>query len=208
MATPSNHQSQTDKAFRDFTQTPPWLFHAFDAEFHYDLDAAALDESALCERYYTPKIDGLAQDWSKELAFNGVPRVWINPPFSNILPWIEKAKEQRERGVLTTLLVPHENRAEWWPYDTASEIRDIVGYYVTRHYKSGKQKGEEYQKWVSGGISFIDAKTGQQMPHELNKPMCLIVFNPFHTGPTIYKPVRKDFLMRLGQQQLDTLHAA
>ncbi|EHZ2727268.1 adenine methyltransferase [Vibrio parahaemolyticus] len=207
MATPSNHQSQTDPEFRDFTQTPPWLFHAFNAEFNYDLDAAALPESALCARYYTPEIDGLKQDWSKEFSFNRRPAVWINPPFSDILPWVELAKEQQKKGVLTTLLVPHDNRTEWWPHDSASEIRDIVGYHETRVYKSGKKKGREYKKWVSGGIRFIDAKTGLEMPHELNKPMCLIVFDPFHSGHCAHKTIRKDVLMQIGQQQLALLAA-
>ncbi|OEF51001.1 adenine methyltransferase [Enterovibrio norvegicus] len=209
MATPSNHQSKTDAAYRDSTQTPPWLFQAFNAEFHYDLDAAALPESALVETYYTPDQDALTQDWSALFTFNHRPAVWLNPPFSDILPWMEKAREQQAKGVLTTLLVPRDNRTEWWPHDCASEIRDIVGYHEERTYKTGnkQKKGQPYKKWISGGIAFVDAKTGEEMPNELNKPMCLVVFDPLHFGPCVYKTIRKDLLMKRGHERLELIAA-
>ena len=40
--------TQTDT--RDMTQTPLWLFRALDLEFNFSLDAAALPETALCEK--------------------------------------------------------------------------------------------------------------------------------------------------------------
>lgn len=202
MATPSNHQSQTDAAFRDFTRTPHWLFQAFNLEFGYHLDAAALPESALLPNYLTPADDALTVDWSAHLSHIDRPCVWLNPPYSDIAPWIEKAIEQQKKGVTTTLLVPHDNRTNWWPSDTASEIRDIVGYYETLKYQSGALKGMEYKKWRSGGIKFINAKTGKEMENELNKPICLIVFRPFHDYPTAHKSVRKDALMALGSKAL------
>lgn len=203
MANLNNHASKSNKAFRDFTQTPPWLFAAFDQHFHYNLDGAALPISALCERYITPEQNSLTTDWKKLLTNEKKPAVWINPPYSNILPWVEKCLEERERGVLSTLFVPHENRAEWWPSDRASEIWDIVGYYREHTYKQGKRKGTTTKKWVSGGIKFINAKTGEEEKNELNKPMCLIVFDPMYTGVCIKKDIRKDVLMTLGHNALN-----
>ena len=43
--------STTNEVFRDRTRTPLWLFKAIDAEFKFCLDAAALPETALCERF-------------------------------------------------------------------------------------------------------------------------------------------------------------
>ena len=53
--------TQTDT--RDMTQTPLWLFRALDLEFNFSLDAAALPETALCQKYLTPDIDALNVDW-------------------------------------------------------------------------------------------------------------------------------------------------
>jgi len=203
MANLNNHASKSNKAFRDFTQTPKWLFKAFDHRFNYNLDGAALPISALCERYITPEQNSLTTNWSALLANESKPAVWINPPYSDILPWVEKALEQRELGVLSTLLVPHENRAEWWPSDRASEIWDIVGYYRQHTYRQGKRKGQTVKKWVSGGIKFVNAETGIEEKNELNKPMCLIVFDPMHTGACIKKDIRKDVLMQIGQAALN-----
>jgi len=209
MANINNHASKSNKAFRDFTQTPKWLFEAFNHRFNYNLDGAALPVSALCKRFITPKQNSLKKDWSLLLADEIKPAVWVNPPYSNILPWTHKAIEQRDKGVLNTLFVPHENRAEWWPHSQASEIWDIVGYYKNHTYKIGPRKGTTVKKWVSGGIKFVNAKTGLEEKNELNKPMSLIIFDPMHTGATIHKSIRKDVLIKMGHaalaQQLETL---
>lgn len=202
MANINNHASKSNPAFRDFTQTPPWLFAALNHRFNYNLDGAALKISALCDRFITPKQNSLTTDWSKLLINEEKPAVWVNPPYSNILPWVDKAVEQQQRGVFNTLFVPHENRAEWWPYERASEIWDIVGYYKNHTYKTGKRKNTTVKKWVSGGIKFVNAKTGIEEKYELNKAMSIIIFDPMHIGPCIQRPIRKDILMNIGQQAL------
>jgi hypothetical protein len=53
----------------------PWpVFREDDAEFHFTLDVCATAETAKCARYFTPDMDGLAQDWtsgSKWTIFSG-----------------------------------------------------------------------------------------------------------------------------------------
>lgn len=206
MAEPSNHKSQTDKTFRDLTQTPPWLYAAFNFMYRYDLDAAALPESAHHERYYTPENDALKIDWSEDLKHIEKPKVWLNPPFSDIFPWREKCLEQQLKGVHTTMFVPHENRAQWWPAGLPVKVIDITGYYKTKIYKSGKNKGQQYQDWCSGGIRFVDAKTGLENEHELNKPMCLIDFNPQYIGQaTDFGFIQKNVLLELGHAELEKI---
>jgi len=205
MAEPSNHKSTTDKAYRDLTQTPPWLFAAFNSLYHYDIDLAALPQSAHCSRYYTPEIDALKQNWRNDLAHIQKPTGWLNPPFSDILPWKQKCLEEQEKGFTTTLFVPRENRAQWWVAGLGVKVIDIVGYYTDKVYASGPKKDTAYKKWCSGGIKFVDAKTGQESKHELNKPMCLIEFNPSMLGqPTQYTHIRKDHLFARGQAALQT----
>ena len=51
--------------------TPDALFRILDDEFHFTLDACATPENAKCQRYFTPRDDGLIQDWGTEV-------VWCN----------------------------------------------------------------------------------------------------------------------------------
>lgn len=44
--------------------TPQKFFDELNAEFHFTLDAAATEQSAKCDKYFTPEIDGLKQSWS------------------------------------------------------------------------------------------------------------------------------------------------
>ena len=48
----------------DLWATPQDFFDALDREYHFDLDVCALPENAKCAEYFTPEVDGLAQDWT------------------------------------------------------------------------------------------------------------------------------------------------
>lgn len=39
------------------------FFEALNHEFHFELDPAATNKSAKCEKYFTPADNGLAQSW-------------------------------------------------------------------------------------------------------------------------------------------------
>ena len=43
----------------------------------------------MADRYLTPDTDALAEDilWDSQKGWN-----WLNPPYGNIRPWVEKAK--------------------------------------------------------------------------------------------------------------------
>src|SRR5262245_45060538 len=49
----------------------------------FDIDAAASDWNAKCERYFREEDDALEQIW--------VGRIWLNPPWGNIEPFVKKA---------------------------------------------------------------------------------------------------------------------
>ena len=84
----SNHPQQTAKRGAndevDDRATTPEMFGPLDARFQFTIDVAAAAHNAKCERFYSIEDDGLAQSWAGE-------RVWCNPPYSNIRPWVEKA---------------------------------------------------------------------------------------------------------------------
>lgn len=90
--------------------TDPALFAELDARFHFTIDVAAAAHNAKCHRYYDLEVNGLEQSWSGE-------RVWCNPPYSDIRPWVQKAWDERY-GIgadLIVMLLPA-NRTEqgWW----------------------------------------------------------------------------------------------
>lgn len=111
-----NHRQQVgrrgalDKV--DDRRTPRSLFDPLNEEFAFTLDAAASEDNALCDRFYTLEDDALTQRWP------GV--VWCNPPYSGLDAWVAKAWDELafDKGVgsdVIVMLLPA-NRTEqgWW----------------------------------------------------------------------------------------------
>lgn len=109
----SNHPQQSRRWGADDTiddrATHPLHFAEFDDRFGpFTVDVAAAAHNTKCDRYYDVDADGLTQDWSGE-------RVWCNPPYSDIAPWIRKAWQSWASTTGIVMLLPA-NRAEqqWW----------------------------------------------------------------------------------------------
>lgn len=95
-------------ALRDDYETPEPLYLRYHEVHDFTLDAAANASNAKCVRYFTPEIDGLAQDWGRE-------RVWLNPPYGKqIGAWMRKAAESAARGALVVALIPSRTDSGWW----------------------------------------------------------------------------------------------
>lgn len=182
--------STTPEATRDMTQTPLWLFRAMDLEFNFAIDAAALPETALCEKYLTPDIDALSVDWGDFISPSArAPWAWLNPPYSDIGPWVEKAIEQQGRGIGTVMLVPQDTSTEWYPGMRASEVRHITGY----HDANGK--------WRNGRVSFINKATGEEMKGN-HKGSMLLIFAPNWRGECRIRDVSKLTLLLAGAEPI------
>lgn len=107
----------------DNWRTPPEVFRPLNAEFHFDLDAAADHDGgdALCSRWlFDSLIPGF--NWPGE-------RIWLNPPYGKMLdPFVRKASEQARLGALVVALIPMRVRAAWWHecvIGQASEVRCV-----------------------------------------------------------------------------------
>lgn len=103
-------------------ETPQNLFDKLNKEFHFTLDVCALPETAKCENYFTPQIDGLKQEWS------GV--CWMNPPYGKEIGiWLEKAYIESLKGVTVVCLIPSRTDTKYWHNYCmkADEIRFIKG---------------------------------------------------------------------------------
>lgn len=93
----------------DSWTTPLWFFDYLNIDGKFNLDVAASGENALCSRYFTEKTNGLIQSW------DGF-RVWCNPPWSNISPWVEKLIESINHGKLDycVMLLPLRGDQGWF----------------------------------------------------------------------------------------------
>jgi phage N-6-adenine-methyltransferase len=93
----------------DDRSTPRSLFDPLHAAWCFTIDAAASPRNALLPRYWTTETDGLAQPWAGE-------RVWCNPPYSSIEPWVVKASAEIHDGCEAVVMLLPANRAEqgWW----------------------------------------------------------------------------------------------
>jgi len=76
----------------------------------WDLDPASNSFSTIpCKKkWYGVKNDGLSLPW--------VGNIWINPPFSSISPWVEKALDEVASGEIETLtmLTSGDAGTSWW----------------------------------------------------------------------------------------------
>lgn len=90
--------------------TPQALFDALDAEFHFDLDAAAGPRNHKCETYFGEggvAFDALQEEWAGLTVF-------LNPPYSACYPFIKKAREEADKGATVVLVVPVRSDTKWW----------------------------------------------------------------------------------------------
>lgn len=95
----------------DEWKTPEATFAALDGEFGFADDACPLGGVE----------NGLLREWKSPC--------FVNPPYSDILPWMEKAMLEASQGKVVVLLVPSRTCTRWW-HDfamRASEIRFIRG---------------------------------------------------------------------------------
>jgi site-specific DNA-methyltransferase (adenine-specific) len=117
-------QPYMPQAKRQDWETPWWLFDLLDDEFDFTVDAAANDQNAKMDRYWTEEIDGLAQDWIGETLF-------INPPFRarDLKKWTERAwHASRDALTRVVMVVPVKADQSWWhEFAIKTEIRFIKG---------------------------------------------------------------------------------
>ena len=109
-----NHRQQVSSRgpnpLVDDRATTSETFDPLHKRFEFTIDVAASAENTKLPRYVTEVENGLTISWAHE-------RVWCNPPYSNIEPWVKKAHVEVTCGAcsLAVLLVPA-NRTEqgWW----------------------------------------------------------------------------------------------
>lgn len=105
----------------DLWATPQSFFDKYNSIYHFEVDVCALPENAKCEKYFTPEIDGLKQNWQ------GV--CYMNPPYGrNIGEWVKKAYESSLNGATVVCLLPSRTCTKWFhEYCLKGKIEFIKG---------------------------------------------------------------------------------
>ncbi|QPO91387.1 phage N-6-adenine-methyltransferase [Enterobacter hormaechei] len=177
--------SKTPLDQRDLWRTPPALFAALDAEFCFQLDAAAAPHNALRRKFITAEQNTLVTPWADYLSIPGY--VWLNPPYSDITPFVKKAAAESNNQIGTVMLVPADTSVGWFKeaIQTASEVRFIT----------------------AGRLAFINPVTGKPVSGN-NKGSMLIIWRPYPRTHCHFATVERDELMAFGAKLLARREAA
>ncbi|GAB0505036.1 hypothetical protein KU15F69_18970 [Escherichia coli] len=177
--------SKTPLEQRDLWRTPPALFASLDAEFCFQLDAAAAPYNALCRRFITAEQNTLETPWADYLNVPGY--VWLNPPYSDITPFVKKAAAESANQIGTVMLVPADTSVGWFKeaIQTASEVRFIT----------------------AGRLAFINPVTGKPVSGN-NKGSLLLIWKPYPRTHCEFTTVDRDTLMAYGNSRLARREAA
>ena len=120
-----NHPQQVGKRGAnpavDDRATSPEVFGPLNERFGFTIDVAASAANTKCERFYSIEDDGLALPWYGE-------RVWCNPPYSDIRPWVEKAWAEWPYAETIVMLVPANRTEQKWWQELVEPKRDQLGY--------------------------------------------------------------------------------
>ena len=155
------HGSKTATPIRDLFQTPQFVYDWYNNIYDFTHDVAASDTNHKSPLWFTEADNALEKDW-------GVSN-WCNPPYSNIMPWVEKAIEESTKGNTTVMLIPADTSVQWFKkaFDNC-----------------------ECCEFISGRISFINAETGKPQSGN-NKGSVVFVFGS-HNTQTVTLLDRKD----------------
>lgn len=74
---------------------------------NFSWDLAADKTNRVCREYYSVKTNALDRRWIAS------GWQWLNPPFADIAPWVEKAYRESRRGAQIVMLVPL-GCPNWW----------------------------------------------------------------------------------------------
>lgn len=161
--------SNTPDVVRDLWSTPSELVAWMEIEYgDYDIDAAASKENAVCEKFYSKETNCLKRWWGSN------KHIWLNPPYSNITPFVKKAIEQMEHNNQIDILLPCDTSTGWF-YEAQQRAAEII--WITGEvYQDG---GIEYSR--TGRLAFTSALTGKPV-HGNNKGSVIFIMRELKEG--------------------------
>lgn len=92
-------------------QTPPEFLAAVKRFLRIEafaIDLAASAENTAADRFYSKADNALLESW----VYAGWG--WLNPEYTDIAPWVERACGQAQQGAKVAMLVPAAVGSNWW----------------------------------------------------------------------------------------------
>lgn len=119
------------------------------------LDVCANKHNKKCERFITEQQDTLVTPWGEGNL------CWLNPPYSNVQPFLNKAVAEAANGNYTVALLKNDCSTKWFHYAAKNAIAVV---YI-----------------MLGRISFISAMTGETIKGN-NFSSVTFIFGPERKG--------------------------
>lgn len=161
--------SNTPDIVRDLWSTPYELVAWMESEYgDYDIDAAARKENAVCEKFYSKETNCLKRWWGSN------KHIWLNPPYSNITPFVKKAIEQMEHNNQIDILLPCDTSTGWF-YEAQQKAAEII--WITGEVY--QEDGTEYSR--TGRLAFTSALTGKPVQGN-NKGSVIFIMRELKEG--------------------------
>lgn len=168
----SKQFDKSDPKHKDYWATPDWavkglarLFWQYKIldTYEIDLDVCANEHNHKAKEYISEVQDTLKTPWGENKL------CWMNPPYSNVQPFLEKAVAERANGNTTIALMKNDCSTKWFRYalENASAVLFIL----------------------NGRIGFHSAITGKPVGGN-NFSSVVFVFTPVQSHlRTIFKPI-------------------
>lgn len=169
----------TEQKFdKDTWQTPKYFFKWLDMRFNFDIDGCANEHNALCLSWI-----GEGGPLGKDFLDTKTPypyrnmRFYVNPPYSDVTPFLKAAKELKDKGHTVVMLLNNDKSTQWYQkhiHNVANEVIDITG----------------------GRIAFIHPITGKEIKGN-SKGQMVVVFDPTMED-FVMRSVSLDFIKKVG----------
>lgn len=147
---------------KDTYCTPRYVFNWLDKRFDFQIDGCANEKNALTT-YWVGVGSSLGDDFLETKTPYPYKNMhfYVNPPYSNPLPFVQAAAELKQKGHLVVMLLPADKTTKWYQViqENATEVIDIVG----------------------GRINFLHPETGEEVKGN-NKGSMVAVFDPNMQG--------------------------
>ena len=140
--------------------TTPEIFDPLNGRFCFTLDVAAAAHNAKCAHFYDRDADGLTSPW-------GGHRVWCNPPYSSIEPWVRKAWAEVDAELVVMLLPANRTEQRWWQ-ELVEPHRDRPGSRLRTEFLSGRLR------FIMHGRGHVDVRPNERPPFGC----CLLIWTP------------------------------